>query len=441
LEREKIIIVGAAGRDFHDYNTIFKNNPKYEVVAFTATQIPFISNRIYPKELSGKLYPKGIKIYDESELPSLIKKLKADTCVLAYSDLAYSDVMHKASMVNANGANFMLLAPQKSMLKSTKPVIAICGVRTGAGKSPTSRYVSKLLRKLGVKTVVIRHPMPYGDLKKQAVQRFVTLKDLDKQKTTIEEREEYEPHIKNGFIVYAGVDYEKILRQAEKEAQAIIWDGGNNDISFIKPDLMITVADALRAGNELSYYPGETAVRIADIVLINKVNSAEPHEIERVVKDVERINPSARIILSDSIVTADNKNLIKGRTALIVEDGPTITHGNMRFGAGTVAAQQYGAGKIVEARKYAVGTIKDTFEKYRALKNELPAMGYSPKQIKDLEITINKAECDIVISATPINIRHLINANKPIVQISYEIQPRGKELDSAIERFVKAKIK
>lgn len=433
--------MGAAGRDYHVFNTLFRDNEKYEVVAFTAAQIPFINNRLYPKELSGKLYPKGIKTYDESELPSLIKKLHVKACVLAYSDLNDDVVMEKASIVNASGADFILLAPQDTMLKSTRPVIAICAVRTGAGKSPTSRYVSKLLRKLGVKTVIIRHPMPYGILNKEVVERFVTLKDLDKYKTTIEEREDYEPHIRNGFVVYAGVDYEKILRSAEKEAQVIIWDGGNNDLPFIKPDLMITVADPLRAGNELTYYPGETAARMADLLIINKVNSAEADEVRRVGDDLREINKTAKIVLSDSIVTADNKGIIKGRSVLLVEDGPTITHGNMRFGAATVAAQQYGAGKVIDVKKYAVGTIKDTFEKYKALNKELPAMGYSAKQIKDLEITINKAECDIVISATPTNLRHLINANKPIVQVSYEIQPRGNELDSAIERFVRSKVR
>jgi predicted GTPase len=433
--------MGAAGRDYHVFNTLFRDNEKYEVVAFTAAQIPFISNRTYPKELSGKLYPKGIRTYDESMLPELIKKLKAKKCILAYSDLNDAVVMEKASLVNASGADFVLLAPQDTMLKSTKPVIAICAVRTGCGKSPTSRYVSKLLRKLGVKTVIVRHPMPYGVLTEQVVERFATLKDLDKYKTTIEEREDYEPHIRNGFVVYAGVDYEKILRSAEKEAQVVIWDGGNNDLPFFKPDLMITVADPLRAGNELSYYPGETAARLADLLLINKVNSAEADEVRRVEDDLRQINKTAKIVLADSIVTADNKGIIKGRSVLLVEDGPTITHGNMRFGAATVAAEQYGAGEIVDAKQYAVGTIKDTFEKYKALRKELPAMGYSAKQIKDLEITINKAECDIVISATPTNLRHLINANKPIVQVSYEIQPRGNVIDNAIEKFVKSKVR
>ncbi len=440
MKREKIIIIGAAGRDFHNFNVLFRDNKNYEVVAFTATQIPFISNRIYPKELSGKLYPKGIRIYDESELPTLIKKLKADTCILAYSDLSDETVMHKASIVNACGANFELVSPQSTMLKSTKPVIAVCAVRTGAGKSPTTRYVSKLLRALGVKCVIVRHPMPYGVLKKEIVERFSKLKDLDKYKATIEEREDYEPHIKNGFVVYAGVDYEKILRSAEKEAQVVIWDGGNNDAPFFKPDLLITVADPLRAGNELTYYPGETVARMADLLLINKVNSAKKEDVARVKEDLREINQSAKIVLADSIVSPDNPRIIKGRSALLVEDGPTITHGGMMFGAATVAAKEYGAGEIVEAKRYAVGTIKETFLKYARLDKELPAMGYSKKQIKDLEMTVNKADCDIVISATPTNLRHLINSNKPIVQVSYEIKPLSADLDSEIRKFVEKKV-
>lgn len=433
--------MGAAGRDFHEFNTLFRDNAAYEVVAFTAAQIPFITNRTYPPELSGKLYPKGIKIYDESELPALIKKYKADTCALAYSDLPYAEVMHKASWVNALGAGFVLYAPQLSMLKSSRPVIAVCAVRTGAGKSPTTRYIAKLLRKLGVKTVIIRHPMPYGILREQVVERFATLKDLDRYKTTIEEREDYEPHIRNGFVVYAGVDYERILRRAEKEAEVIIWDGGNNDLSFIRPDLMITVADPLRAGNELSYYPGEICARMADVLLINKVNSADPADVERVRGNLEEINSGAKVFLADSVVSADNSKIIRGKRVLLVEDGPTITHGNMRFGAATVAAEQYGAGEIVVAKQYAVGTIKDTFEKYKNLEKELPAMGYSTKQIKDLEATINRADCDVVISATPTNLRHLINVNKPVVQVSYEIRPHGKEFDSLIEKFVRTRVK
>lgn len=441
LKRERIIIMGAAGRDFHQFNTMFRNNPSCEIVAFTATQIPFISDRRYPKELSGKLYPKGIKIYDESELPMLIKRLKADTCSLAYSDLPYQTVMQKSSWVNANGAGFALYAPEAQMLKSTKPVIAICAVRTGAGKSPTTRYVSKLLRKHKVRVAIIRHPMPYGDLKEQAVQRFATLKDLVKYKATIEEREDYEPHIRNGFVVYSGVDYEKILRRAEKDADIVIWDGGNNDMPFIKPDLMITVADPLRAGNELSYYPGETCARVADVLIINKVNSAAKADLDRVESNLKGINPKAKAVLADSVVSVDNERIIKNSKALLIEDGPTITHGNMRFGAATVAAKKYGARSIADAKSYAVGTIKDTFVKYPALDKELPAMGYSVKQIRDLESTINRADCDVVLSATPTDLRHIINANKPIVQVSYELRPHGKEFDSLIEKFVRTKVK
>jgi len=438
LVKEKIIILGAAGRDFHVFNTLFRNNVDYDVVAFTATQIPYISDRRYPPELSGRLYPKGIKIYDEAQLPALIKKQRGlCICILAYSDLKNEEVMQKASLINAHGADFTLLAPQDSMLKSSKPVIAVCAVRTGAGKSPTTRYVAKLLRKLGKKVVIIRHPMPYGDLKKQAVQRFATIRDLDRYKATIEEREDYEPHIVNRFVVYAGVDYEKILRAAEKEAEVVIWDGGNNDTPFIKPDLMITVADPLRAGNELTYYPGETSARLADVLLINKVNSASAGDVERVRENLKRINNRAKVILAESRVGVDNPHLIKDKRVLLVEDGPTITHGNMKFGAATVAAKQYGASLIVSAKQYAVGEIKATFDKYPALEEELPAMGYSPKQIRDLEATINKADCDSVVSATPTNLRHLIRANKPIVQVTYEIYPIGKELDDIIKRFAK----
>lgn len=440
MAKKRVAILGAAGRDFHLFNVIFRNSGEYEVVAFTANQIPYISNRTYPKELSGARYPKGIRIYEESELEALIKKLRVDVCILAYSDLADVEVMHKASRVNAAGADFWIMAPADTMLKSSRPVIAVCAVRTGAGKSPTSRYIAKKLRERGAKVVVIRHPMPYGDLKKEAVERFATLKDLDKYKTTIEEREDYEPHIKNRFVVYAGVDYERILRAAEKEADVIIWDGGNNDTPFIRPDLMITVADPLRAGNELTYYPGETAVRMADVLIINKVNAASKKDIERVRKDLENLNPRARVVLAESVVSADNERLIKGKRVLLVEDGPTITHGNMLFGAATVAAEKYGAGEVVSAKKYAVGTVRETFEKYSSLNRELPAMGYSAKQIKDLETTINKAECDIVISATPTNLKHLINANKPIVQISYEIRPLGEGLDNEIRRFAKQKL-
>ncbi len=436
-QRKRVIILGAAGRDFQDFNMLFRDNPDYEVVAFTAAQIPFIAGRKYPKELSGKLYPQGIQIYDESELPELITELKVDICVMAYSDLRYQDVMEKSSLVNTGGADFWMVSPEHTMLKSKKPVIAICGVRTGVGKSQTSRYVANLIRKLGFRVVVIRHPMPYGILKDEIVERFATMKDLDRYKTTVEEREDYEPHIKNGFVVYAGVDYGVVLRKAEEEADIIIWDGGNNDAPFIKPDLMVAVADPLRAGNELTYYPGETVARMADILIINKVNSAKKADISRVTSDLESINENARIIYADSIIRVDNPSLIRGKSVIVVEDGPTITHGGMLFGAGSVAAKEYGAGKVVNAKKYAVGTLKDVFEKYKHLSDELPAVGYSPKQIRDLENTINAAECDVVISATPTDLRRIINSNKPIAQVYYDLKPKGTAFDDAVTKFAK----
>ncbi|MHB1829939.1 MAG: cyclic 2,3-diphosphoglycerate synthase [Candidatus Micrarchaeaceae archaeon] len=438
MDRKKVIIIGAAGRDFQNFNTVFRNDKNYEVIAFTAAQIPFISDRTYPTELSGALYPEGIPIFDESELPNLIKDKHVDICVMSYSDVAYDDVMHKASIVNSNGADFLLIAPEKTMIKSQKPVIGICGVRTGVGKSQTSRYVSKFLKKSGLRVVVIRHPMPYGVLKDEIVQRFEKLSDLDKYKTTIEEREDYEPHIKNGFVVYAGVDYAKILEKAEKEADVILWDGGNNDTSFIKPDLLIVIADPLRAGNELTYYPGETVARMADVLVINKANSATKGELDKVRQDLFSINKRAKVILADSIISADNPRTIKGMRALLVEDGPTITHGGMKFGAATIAAKQYGAREIVNAKKYIVGTLKGTFAKYPQLNDELPAMGYSPKQIKDLEATINAADCDVVVSATPTDLKKLVNVDKPIVQVSYELAPIGREFDDQLSSFIKS---
>ncbi len=438
MAAKRVVIIGAAGRDFHIFNVVFRGSRDYEVVAFTATQIPFISDRWYPKELSGPLYPKGIRIVDESELAELIKKERVEVCVLAYSDLGYETVMHKASLVNACGADFWLMAPQDSMIKSSKPVIGICGVRTGVGKSQTSRYVAKFLRGAGLRVVVVRHPMPYGILKDEVVERFAKLSDLDKYKATIEEREDYEPHIKNRFVVYAGVDYGAILKAAEKEADVIIWDGGNNDASFYHTDMLIGVADPLRAGNELVYYPGEIVARMSDILIINKANSAQKDDIERVRAGLRSINEKAQIILANSVVSADNGRAIKGNRVLLVEDGPTITHGGMKFGAATVAAGKYGAGPIVNAKKYAVGTIKDTFKKYPLLNSELPAMGYSAKQIRDLQDTINSADCDVVVSATPTDLKRILNVDKPIVQVSYELEPVGDALDNALKAFVKS---
>ncbi|MDE1849231.1 MAG: GTPase [Candidatus Micrarchaeota archaeon] len=435
MDPKKVILIGAAGRDFQNFNVLFRDNKDYEVVAFTAAQIPFITNRRYPKELAGNLYPEGIGIYDESELEGLIKRHKADICVLSYSDLRYQDVMEKASIANAAGADFWLVAPEKTMLKSSKPVISVCGVRTGVGKSQTTRYVAGLLRGLGLRVGIVRHPMPYGVLKEQAVERFATLKDLDKYKTTIEEREEYELPVRLGFVVYAGVDYEKILRLAEKESDVIVWDGGNNDASFFKSDLQIAVADPLRAGNELTYYPGETVARMADVIIINKVNSATMEEIDRVSTDIKGINGKAKVFLAESVVKVDNESLLKGKRVLLVEDGPTITHGGMRVGAATVAAKKFGAGEVVSAKQYAYGTIKDVYSKYPRLDKELPAMGYSAKQINDLERTLVRADCDVVLSATPIDLKRLVNIDKPIVHVSYDLAPKGKAFDSIIRAF------
>lgn len=434
-KKKNVILLGAAGRDFHDFNVLFRKDSSFNVVAFTANQIPYISDRIYPKELSGSLYPNGIKIYDESELPALIKRFNVDICIQAYSDLPYEEVMRKASIANTAGADFWLVAPDRTMIKSSKPVIAVCAVRTGCGKSQTSRYIAKLLRNQGLKVVVVRHPMPYGILKEQIVERFASLKDLDKYNTTIEEREDYEPHIKNKFIVYAGVDYEKILGAAEKEADVVLWDGGNNDAPFFKPDLFITVADPLRAGNELTYYPGETVARMADIILINKVNSATAQELSLLKKDLAQINPKAKVIYADSIVMPDKPELIKGRRVLVIEDGPTITHGGMRIGAGMVAAKKYGAHSFTNAREYAVGEIRKVFDKYPKLGVELPAVGYSKKEIKDLETTVNRAKCDVVVSATPTDLRKLIKMNKALVQVGYELKPRSSTLDQIIRQF------
>lgn len=431
---KRVIIMGAAGRDFHNFNIVYRNNPNYKVVAFTATQIPGIAEKKYPKELAEKLYPNGIPIHRESELAWLIKKFSVDEVVFAYSDVSHEYVMHKASLVLANGASFILLGPQATMLESRKPVISVCAVRTGSGKSQTTRKIAKILKHRGKRVVVIRHPMPYGNLAKQAVQRFATYKDLARHKCTIEEREEYEPHINNGIVVYAGVDYEKILRRAEREADVIIWDGGNNDFSFIRPDISIVVADPHRAGHELAYHPGETNLRMADVVIINKIDSAKKDDIKKVIVNTKSVNPKAKIILANSVVTVDKPHLIKGKKVLIVEDGPTLTHGGMPHGAGTIAAKKYGC-RIIDARKYIVGSIKDVYKKYPHLKKELPAMGYSKKQIKELEKTINSAKCAAVIDATPVILPRIIKINKPVVQVDYALQEVGLNLKRILKRF------
>ncbi len=425
--RSKVIIMGAAGRDFHNFNVYFRDNANYEVVAFTATQIPNIEGRKYPPVLAGKLYPKGIDIYPEKNLPQLIKKFKVEQVILAYSDLNHVDVMHKASLVNACGADFRLMGSNQTALRSKVPVIAICAVRTGSGKSQTTRAIATILRAEGRKVVAIRHPMPYGDLAKQAVQRYATYEDLDKNECTIEEREEYEPHIDKGIIVYAGVDYEKILRQAEKEADVILWDGGNNDTPFYAPNLHITVADPHRAEHARLYYPGETNIRMADVVIINKVDSAKPADVQLVADIVAELNPKAKVIRANSPVTADDPKAIKGKRVLVIEDGPTVTHGDMKFGAGFIAAQKAGAKEIIDPRPFAVDSIRATFEKYRHLEKVLPAMGYGDNQVKDLQATINAAKCDVVVSGTPIDLNRVLKANKPIIRVRYDLEiPKGE---------------
>jgi len=437
MQPKNVIIMGAAGRDFHNFNMYFRKKKFYRVVAFTAAQIPDIAGRKYPAKLAGRLYPKGILIHDEKHLPQLIKKFSVKTVYLSYSDLAHIDVMHKASIVLANGASFVLLGPEETTLRSSKPVIAVCAVRTGAGKSPTTRKIASILKEKGYRVVAIRHPMPYGDLVKQEVQRFGSYEDLRKQKCTIEEREEYEPLIKRGIVVYAGVDYEKIVRQAEKEADVIIFDGGNNDFPFIRPDLQIVVVDPLRAGHEISYHPGEVNLRSSDVVLINKMDSATREQIETVQKNIGLYNPKAAVIRAMSRIMINRADLIKGKRVAVVEDGPTVTHGGMSFGAGTVAARLFKA-KIIDASKYAVGSMKNVYKTYPHLNNILPSMGYSKKQMKELEMTLNRAKCDAIIDATPVDISKLLKLNKPVAEVEYEVEEIGKpDLLSIINGFEK----
>ena len=437
--RKKIIIMGAAGRDFHNFNVYFRNNKQYQVVAFTATQIPDIAGRKYPYELSGDLYPDGIPIYPENDLTRLIKEYDIDEVIFAYSDLPYSYVMEKSAIVNAAGADFTLLGPKNTMIKSKKPLIAVCAVRTGCGKSQISRKIFEILRKKGLKVASIRHPMPYDmDLTTQICQRFATYEDLDKYNCTIEEREEYEPYIDMKGVVFAGVDYEKILLEAEKEAEIIIWDGGNNDFSFYKPNLLITITDPHRPGHEISYYPGEVNTITADIIIINKVNTANKENIEIVRNNVKKINPNSKIIDGISSVIVENSELISGKRVLVIEDGPTVTHGNMKYGAGTVAANDNNAKEIIDPRKYAVGSIKETFDKYNHLTNVLPAMGYGKKQIDELEKTINNSECDIVVSGTPIDLNRIIKTNKKILRVTYGVgELTSKELEKIVNDFIK----
>jgi len=426
MSKSRVLIMGAAGRDFHNFNTYFRNNGDYEVVAFTATQIPNIEGRRYPPELAGELYPQGIPIYPESELEELICSLRVDQVIFAYSDVSHNYIMERASRVLATGVDFRLMGGNETMIQSTRPVVAVCAVRTGSGKSQTTRYVGHVLQQMGRKVVAIRHPMPYGDLVKQRVQRFADYGDLDEHETTIEEREEYEPHIDRGIVVYAGVDYEAILRQAEQEADVVLWDGGNNDLPFYKPDLHIVVADPHRPGHELTYYPGAANFRMADVILINKVDTADLAHISAVRENAMRVNPKAVVIEAASPIFVPDPAAIRGKRVLVIEDGPTLTHGEMKYGAGIVAARRFGAAEIIDPRPYTVGTITDTFEKYPYIGALLPAMGYGEEQVKDLEETIRRVPCDLVIAATPIDLTRVATIYHPVQRVSYDLQVIGQ---------------
>jgi predicted GTPase len=423
MDRKRVVIMGSAGRDFHDFNVVYRADPSYEVVAFTAaaSQIPGIADRSYPAELAGPLYPNGIPVVAESDLEKVIAEKKADLVVFAYSDVSHELVMHSASRAMACGADFELLGPASTMIKSTKPVLATGATRTGAGKSQTTRYLAALLEKQGLKVAVVRHPMPYGDLVAQRVQRYATYADLDRYETTIEEREEYEPHLDAGRVMFAGVDYEAILRAAEAEADVVIWEGGNNDFSFYVPDLYIVIADPLRAGHEMHYHPGETNIRMADVVVINKIDSATPEQIAEVRANIAAMNPRAKVVLARSALTLVGGD-IKGKRVAVVEDGPTLTHGGMTFGAGIVAARRFGAGEIVDPKPYAVGELADTLRRYPALENLLPAMGYGQKQMSELETTLNAMPADVVLSATPIDVTRVLKLSKPVVRVGYELE-------------------
>ncbi|HAM56611.1 MAG TPA: GTPase [Candidatus Rokubacteria bacterium] len=435
--RAKVIIMGAAGRDFHNFNVYFRDNANYEVVAFTATQIPNIDGRKYPASLAGKLYPRGIDIYPEKDLPELIKKHKAEQVIFAYSDIAHVDVMHKASIVNAVGADFRLMGGNQTAVKSKVPVIAICAVRTGSGKSQTTRAIATILRAKGRRVVAIRHPMPYGDLEKQAVQRFATYEDLDKHECTIEEREEYEPHLDNGVIVYAGVDYEAILRQAEQEVDIVLWDGGNNDFPFVRPDLHIVMADALRPGQAAAYHPGEAVLRMADVVVVNKVDVAAAADVERVVDEVRAVNPRAPVVRAASPVRLDDPARVRGRRVLVVEDGPTITHGGMPYGAGFMAATRGGAAAVVDPRESAHPDILAVFARYPHIGCVLPAVGYGAAQLEALRETINSSAAEVIVAATPMDLAALIRIDKPVVRARYEYADAGEPtLGGFVDRFL-----
>jgi predicted GTPase len=425
---ENVIIMGAAGRDFHNFNVYFKNNRRYRVIGFTAAQIPNIEGRLYPPELAGELYPEGVRIYPEHRLADLIREYKVDLVAFSYSDIPHTDVMHKASVAMACGADFVLIGATYTMLKSEKSVVAVCAVRTGCGKSQTTRHVCKIMKSWGKRVVAVRHPMPYGDLSQEVVQRFATYDDIKNQQCTIEEREEYEPLVSQGIVVYAGIDYGRILESAEKEADVIVWDGGNNDTPFYYPDVHIVVFDPHRAGHELLYYPGETNMLMADIAVINKVDSASLKQIETVRKNIETHAPSAEIVLAESAILVDDPGQIKGQRVLVIEDGPTLTHGGMSYGAGIIAANMYGAAGIVDPKPHAAGTIKNTYTQYPNMGAVLPAMGYGKEQIQDLQLTINHVDCDLVLCATPVDLSKLLSINKPIVRIGYEYKDHGNPL-------------
>ena len=437
MAKTKIIIMGAAGRDFHNFNVAFRNNSDYEVVAFTATQIPGISDKIYPSSLSGDLYPNGISIHPEEQLIDLITRHGVDRVIFAYSDITHEAVMHKASAILAAGADFWLMGPDSTMLKSSKPVISVCATRTGCGKSQTTRKVMQILKDAGKQVVAIRHAMPYGNLAKQKAQRFAELEDFKKHECTIEEMEEYEPYVAMGGIIYAGVDYEAILREAEQEAEIILWDGGNNDLPFYTSDLEIVVTDPHRTGHETRYHPGETNLRRAHVIIINKMDTAEVAEVEKLQRTIAKTNPKATVIKAASPITVEENQEIQGKRVLVIEDGPTLTHGEMPYGAGTLAAQQFSASEIIDPRSWAVGSIRDTFEKYPDIGPLLPAMGYGPEQIHELETTINTVECDLVIIGTPIDLNRVINIQKPSVRVTYELQEIGTpDLKTILKPFL-----
>ncbi len=438
MARKRVIILGAAGRDFHNFNTFYRDNDDYEVVAFTAAQIPDIEDRTYPPELCGNLYPSGIPIHAEEDLSKLIKDLSVDECVFAYSDVSYQKVMSESAAVNAAGASFRLLGPNDTMIRSTKPVISVCATRTGCGKSQTSRRVIELLMEMGLKVVAIRHPMPYGKLEEQIVQRFATIEDLKMHKCTIEEMEEYEPHVTRGNVIYAGVDYEAIVRAAENDpdgCDVIVWDGGNNDFSFYHSDLYIVVTDPHRVGHEKNYYPGEMNVRMADMIIINKMDSASREKVEQLKKNIAELNPNASVVEADSEITVDNPEIIRGKNVLVVEDGPTLTHGGMKIGAGIVASERLGAKSLVDPRPFTTGKITKTFEIYPDIGELLPAMGYGEEQLRDLESTINATDCDSVVIGTPIDLGRVIKINKPYTRVRYNLKERGEGLEVRLKQF------